>query len=398
MAEQGHFPLVAIDPVANAQNEWVALSLRLGPGLSRDPGAQAAREIGGALQAVFGQPDLLAAIAPLDCLLDLDSVEALTAPVLALLPPNRVGLVIGAASLALDAAPGRLAELHAHGYRIWLDGEIPDGVTAPPALRASARDCRADALPPGRLVALFGPHLAHGVNDARRFSECENAGFDWFRGDYPYDPAAAPSPDDDGSSRRRILTLLGLLARDADTHELEHQIRQDPTLAYHLLKLVNSAAFSVSTRITGFAQAIAILGRRQLQRWLQLLLYARQQPDGLPNLLLPLAARRGAQLESLCRQHGGEREAQDLAFMTGVFSLLDRLLHMPMRAIAADLQLPDEVAAALVQREGRLGAWLALTEAHPTQEALQAAGIAPSSWWSSQLHAYHWAIQVGRNV
>ena len=107
MAELGHFPLVAIDPVANAQNEWVALSLRLGSGLSQDRGAQAARE----LQAVFGQPDLLAAIAPLDCLLNLDSVEALTAPVLALLPPGRVGLVIGAASLALDAAPGRLAEL-----------------------------------------------------------------------------------------------------------------------------------------------------------------------------------------------------------------------------------------------------------------------------------------------
>jgi len=30
--------------------------------------------------------------------------------------------------------------------------------------------------------------------------------------------------------------------------------------------------------------------------------------------------------------------------------------------------------------------------------ALAAAGVDPASWWSSQLHAYHWAIQVGRNV
>ena len=387
MTEQGQFPLVAIDPVANAQNEWVALSLRLAPG----------PDLGARLQAVFGAPDLLAAIAPLDGLLMLDSPAALTPPVLALLPPSRIGLVIGSSSLVEDGAPRRLAELHAVGYRVWLDGEIPDAVKAPAALRAVARDCRASSLAPGRLVALFGPHLAHGVHNAQRFSSCENAGFDWFIGNYPYDPATFP-PDDDGSSRRRIMTLLGLLARDADAPELEAQIRQDPTLAYHLLKLVNSAAFAVNTRITSFNQAIAVLGRRQLQRWLQLLLYARQQPDGLPNLLLPLAARRAAQLESLCRQDGGDRDAQDLAFMTGVFSLLDRLLRMPMPEIAAELHLPYEVSAALIKREGPLGAWLRLAENHPVDADLAAAGVGHDAWWSSQLHAYHWAIQVGRNV
>lgn len=391
MAEQGQYPLVAIDPVANAQNEWVALSVRLAPGA----------DLPQRLQAVFADSSLLNAIAPLDCLLHLDSPAALTVPVLALLPANRVGLVVDAAALDAVSAARQLAELHAYGYRIWLDGDIPEGAKAPAALRAVARDCRAQrgaALPPGRLVALFGPHLAHGVDDARRFSDCEIAGFDWFSGDYPHDPDAAPSADDDGSSRRRILTLLGLLARDADSRELEHQIKQDPTLAYHLLKLVNSAAFAVNTEITSFAHAITVLGRRQLQRWLQLLLYARQQPDGLPNLLLPLAARRAAQLEALSRAAGGDRDAQDLAFMTGVFSLLDRLLYMPMAAIAAELYLPDDVAGALVGRRGQLGAWLRLTETHPEEPALEEAGVGPADWWASQLHAYHWAIQVGRNV
>lgn len=388
MAEHGHFPLVVIDPVANAQNEWVALSLQLAPGA----------DLAQRLRTVFAGGDLLAAIAPLDCLLHLDSAAALTAPVLALLPANRVGLVIRAAALAESGAQARLAELHAGGHRVWLDGDIAEGAQPPAALRSVARDCRAAALPPGRLVALFGPHLAYGVDSARRFSECENAGFDWFVGDYPFDPDAAPSPDHDGSSRRRILTLLGLLARDAESRELEDQIRQDPTLAYHLLKLVNSAAFTVGARIISFGQAITVLGRRQLQRWLQLLLYARQQPDGLPNLLLPLAARRGAQMEALSRQAGASKEAQDLAFMTGVFSLLDRLLRMPMAAIAADLCLPGEVAAALVERRGRLGAWLRLTESRPDEALLEAAGVSPAHWWNIELHAGHWAIQVGRNV
>ncbi|WP_288379755.1 HDOD domain-containing protein [uncultured Massilia sp.] len=389
MAEFDHnaFPLVAIDPVANGQNEWVALCLRVpaGPGMPQR------------LQAVFGTPDLLAAIAPLDGLLMLDDPHALTPPVLALLPANRIGFVVAASALAQDGVARRLAELHEFGYRIWLDGAVPEGAKAPAALRTVARDCSLDAPPPGRLVALFGPHLATRVDNAQRFGDCETSGFDWFSGDYPYDPVLA-AEGGDGSSRKRILTLLGLLARDADSRELENQLKQDPALSFHLLKLVNSAAFAVSTQITSFNQAISLLGRRQLQRWLQLLLYARQQPDGLPNLLLPLAARRGAQLEALCKEGGGERDDCDLAFMTGVFSLLDRLLQMPMRDIVAELYLPEHVEDALLTRAGELGSWLRLAETRPSEADLADAGVAPGAWWHSQLHAYHWAIQVGRNV
>ncbi|QOY95951.1 HDOD domain-containing protein [Massilia sp. UMI-21] len=389
MAEQhpDSFPLVAIDPVANGQNEWVALCLRVegGPGLSQR------------LQAVFGTPDLLAAIAPLDGLLLLDDPAALTQPVLALAPANRIGFVVAASALARDGAGRRLTELHELGYRLWLDGAPPPGVAVPPALRTIARDCAQDRLPPGRLAALFGPHLVRGVDSVAAFSQSELAGFDWFSGDYPLDPLFSGDTHDVGS-RRRILTLLGLLSRDADSRELEQQLKQDPALSYHLLKLVNSAAFAVSTQITSFNQAISLLGRRQLQRWLQLLLYARQGVDGLPNLLLPLAARRGAQLEALCKQGGGERDDCDLAFMAGVFSLLDRLLHMPMSEIVADLHLPQHVAGALLDRSGALGSWLRLTETHPSQAALDGAGVQRADWWSSQLHAYHWAIQVGRNV
>lgn len=382
------FPLVAIDPVANGQNEWVALCLRI----------EGDADLPRRLQTVFGTPDLLAAIAPLDGLLLLDRPAALTPPVLALMPANRIGFVISADALLEEGVARRLTELHEVGYRLWLDGTPPAGVTVPAALRTVARDCARDPMPAGRLAALFGPHLARRVDSAASFTQSEMAGFDWFSGDYPHDPASSGSHSPDGSSRRRILTLLGLLSRDADSRELEQQLKQDPGLSYHLLKLVNSAAFAVSTQITSFNQAINLLGRRQLQRWLQLLLYARQQADGLPNLLLPLAARRGAQLEALCKQGGGERDDCDLAFMTGVFSLLDRLLHMPMAEIVADLHLPEHVSSALLHRSGELGSWLRLTETHPSPEALNEAGIDSADWWNSQLNAYHWAIQVGRNV
>jgi EAL and modified HD-GYP domain-containing signal transduction protein len=381
------FPVVEIRSVANAQNEWVALLLGT-PGAGLDDAS---------LQHLFGTPDLLAAIAPLDCVVLLDDVAVLTPPVLNGLPTNRVLLAVRAGALATDGTARRLAELRMTGYRVLIDGPLPEGVAAPIALRTVARDAGLDLPRAGALPALFGPHLAYHVDDTARYRACETAGFSWFSGDYALE-ASVPEGDD-GTSRRHMLTMLALLARDADSRELEAQLKQDPALSYHLLKLVNSAAFSVGTQITSFAQAISRLGRRQLQRWLQLLLYARPHPESPPNLMLPMAALRGAALEALCKRDGGDRDDQDLAFMTGVFSLLDRLFQMPMADVVQDLNLPGHVEAALLSRGGQLGQRLRLAEAgRPDPETLEAAGVDGPDWWQSQLHAYHWAIQVARNV
>lgn len=380
------FPLVESSAIANAQNEWVALLLKAA-GQPTD---------GAFLQAVFGPPDLLEAIAPLDVVVLIDDPAILTPPVLNVLPAGRVLLGVSAPALAREGASRRLAELQSTGYRVLLDGDLPAGVQAPSTLRTVARDCSVDAPRATSLPALFGPHLAHHVADTARFQACENAGFSWFAGDYVLD---SMPPDDDGTSRRRMMTMLALLARDADSHELEHQLKQDPALSYHLLKLVNSAAFTSGLPITSFGQAISRIGRRQLQRWLQLLLYARQDPDGPPNLLLPLAALRGGALEALCKQEGGDKDAQDLAFMTGVFSLLDRLFRTPMAELLPDLNLPDAVHAALLHRAGPLGQRLVLAEATSADAStLAGAGVDAETWWNCQLQAFHWAIQVARHV
>lgn len=94
-------------------------------------------------------------------------------------------------------------------------------------------------------------------------------------------------------SRIKLLEMLALVADDADTGKLEAIFRQEPKLSYSLLRLVNSAAIAPRNPITSFAQAINLLGRRQLQRWLQLLVYADPNNSQLPNPLLqkpPLVA------------------------------------------------------------------------------------------------------------
>ena len=374
-------PLVALRPVSNANRDWVAVMLD--------------SETEADLASVFATPDFLAAIAPLDCLLPLSQPLA-DSSMLAALPADRILFNLPAAVLAQAEPHQAVLGYHEAGYRVQIDGPLPDGVPLPAALRAVSRDLGTDEAMP--LLPMGGPHLARNVASIERLEHCAAAGSHWFAGEFALHPIARNDGQDDGTSRKRLLSLLGLLARDADSRDIENLLKQDPALSYHLLKLANSAAFAVTTPIHSFGQAINVLGRRQLQRWLQLLLYARPQQSGPHNPLLPLAALRGGQLEYLCKHSGGDKEEQDLAFMTGVFSLLDLLLGMTMDEIVASLSLPSEAAQALLTREGKLGRWLALAEGVPSEALLDRAGVTREACWHSQLHAFHWAIQVSRNL
>jgi c-di-GMP phosphodiesterase len=384
-ADPSSFPLAGLEAVANAQHQWVALAMTPAPGA--DPWQT--------LLTLLSYPDVGAALAPLDCIVTLEEPLRLQEEHMAALPPGRVVLRIPSAVLADAPVRKRCAQLVEQGYRIISDGEPGvHGIEA--GVRGVTSDC-AVALPSAlALMSLPGPHWARNVPGAARLAVCRAAGMHWFSG--PYERETSPQTGD-GTSRKRLLALLGLLARDADSRELETILKQDPALSYHLLKLVNSAAFALSAPVHNFGQAINMLGRRQLQRWLQLLLYARQQDDSTAHLLLPLAALRAAQMEVLCRQQGGDRDRQDMAFVVGVFALLDVLLGMPMPEIVGALHLDADVAAALIDRAGPFGELLALVE-QPVPDAarLAALGLSPEGFWQSQLQGYHWAIQVSRNL
>ncbi|MET0320096.1 MAG: HDOD domain-containing protein [Duganella sp.] len=377
------FPLAELHAVSDARYAWVALTL------TPAGGAHAFQDA----LTLLKTPGVFDTLAPLDLIVAVPAPAQLELSHLSTLPPHRVILRVPAAACADPAVQKKLASVADAGYRIMVDGVAAGS----DATKCGARALMADAsttLPPVlALVAQPGPHLATNMPSEARIAACAQAGFSWFMGDF----ASHPDNAGDGTSRQRLLALLGLLARDADSRELEVLLKQDPSLSYHLLKLVNSAAFALSSPVHSFGQAINVLGRRQLQRWLQLLLYARQQDDGLPNPLLPLAAVRAAQMEALVKARGGDRDAQDMAFVAGVFSLLDVLLAMPMTEIVAALSLDLDVVMALLDRAGPLGELLKLVE-HPDRAGLDQAGIDAASYWQTQLDAYQWAIQVSRNL
>ena len=225
--------------------------------------------------------------------------------------------------------------------------------------------------------------LAEKVERVEQMQLCHDLGFDLFQGYYFAHPTVIHGKRLQ-TSELALLHLLGLLSQDADTSEVEKVFKQEPVLTYNLLRLTNSAGSGMATRITSLRHAITLLGRRQLLRWLQLLLYSGVSASGeTVNPLLQLAATRGRLMELLVdRTPEAKTTGRDLidqAYMVGILSLMPALVGATMREILTQLPVVKPVQAALGDYEGTLGDLLCLVESleNPTDAdaGLRAADI-----------------------
>jgi len=204
--------------------------------------------------------------------------------------------------------------------------------------------------------------LAEKVETREDFETCKQLGFHFFQGYYFAKPVVLSGKRAEPSTIA-LFKLLSLILDDAANVTLEAAVKSDSNLTYNLLKLVNSVGVGAGQKVDTLAKAIMVIGRRQLQRWLQLLLYSINDKNQTSSPLMQLAATRAKILEIVCRcLHNQDTALQERAFITGSFSLLDTLLSMPMSDIVAKLSLHEDVKLALTERAGSLGNMLTLVE------------------------------------
>ena len=223
----------------------------------------------------------------------------------------------------------------------------------------------------GPLARLPLKLLAQRVETRDDFIRCRDAGFQLFQG-YHFAQPEVVSGRRLTALQTTIIQLINLAARDADTAAIEDGIKRDPALAVNLLSIVNSVAYNLSRRIGSLRQAVTVLGRRQLQRWLQLLLMtpAGKAPDASSTPLLQVAALRGRMLELMV----GHLYPQDAtlagqAFITGIMSMMPAALGLPMNEIFDQIALDQEIVAALQSYQGTLGKMLMLIECYDAEDA-----------------------------
>ncbi len=207
---------------------------------------------------------------------------------------------------------------------------------------------------PGKLVA-------EKVETKEDFDFCFNLGFDYFQG-YFFAKPSIISAKSISPTQMVLLDLSRLLAKEADFFVIEKVFRQNPELHIKLLQFINSAAFYTAQKITSIGQSIALLGYRNLQKWITLLLFAGEGYDIKSTPLFERAVLRGRIMELLTGKVTCDVSTADTAFITGVLSLVDTLFQSPLENVLKDLNLSEEINNALLHRDGLLGTLVSVIE------------------------------------
>ena len=158
-----------------------------------------------------------------------------------------------------------------------------------------------------------------------------------------------------------IMELINRVDREEPVERLEAVLKNDPTLAFRLLRYINSPGFGLSVEISSFRHALMMLGYQRLKRWLALLL-ASASKDRNQRPMMHAAVRRGLIMEELVRS-SGDAEMRGEIFICGVFSLLDRLLRQPFADLLGALPVPERVHQALLGESGPFLPYLELVQA-----------------------------------
>lgn len=166
-------------------------------------------------------------------------------------------------------------------------------------------------------------------------------------------------------SQAVIIQLINLVRRQASTAEIEAVLKHDASLSFNLLRFINSSGFGLQTEITSFRHAVMMLGLKKLFRWAALLLTT-SRDGGVPPAVGTTAIVRGRLMELLAIERQLPPEECDNAFVTGVFSLLDTMLGMPIDKALDAITLPDSVISALLLQRGPLAPLLELCVACET--------------------------------
>ena len=306
--------------------------------------------------------------------------DVLMSDIFSFLPRERTVIELVGSVEASEQVLWRLAELSGHGFRFAAEAGAHGSRLGRllPLLDFVKVDLR--TMPVVTMLGLVprlrgtGKRLiAEKVESQAEYKTCLDLGFDYFQGFYFARPSVIAgrklSP-----SQLAVVELMNLVTSDADNGDVERAVKRDVTLSINLLRIVNTPAVGLRQRIDSISQALIVLGRRQLQRWLQIMLYAESHVHGkvrghAHSPLLMLASTRARLMELLAqRLRPGQPRVADIAFTVGIMSLMDTLFCVPMADLVEQIPVSDEVTNALLRRTGFFGELLRLAESFEKME------------------------------
>lgn len=335
---------------------------------------------------------------------------------------NQIAALTGASRLVLeldevenlsDRSISRLIEVKARGFKLGLSDYFKSPIND--SILRMIDFAKIDVQTVSKLEAIKALRrlratnhtvaIAKNVETPRMFETCRALEFGLMEGFFFIHPEAAArgnaNPD-----QAALLVVMGQLLTDVELPRIEHTFHGRTELVTNLLALVNSAGMGLARTVDSLQQALVILGRRQLMRWVQVLLYSHSDLKSA-KVLMHMATVRAKMMDGICAIHPDadkRHEAyRDRAFSVGILSLTDVLLGMNLEEVLEQIGLGEDVKQALMTRQGFLGDLLVLTEKMEqsnfaeAETMLKKIGTSSRDLNRTQRETLRWVHDLGRS-
>lgn len=307
---------------------------------------------------------------------------------------------------SLEQIRDSLISLRGRGFKVAIPDPALDAYFVPllpiadiVVLHAPALDVRSGLRTSG-LVLASAPKaslLVRSVPSLEDFRFCFKLGAHFFQG--PFITRREDwSERNLGPNTVRIAHLIGRLRGGAEIHELAQLLKQDAALSVRMLRYINAAANGLQEQVSSIERALMLLGRDPLYRWLALLVCSSDDESGQNPAALESALVRARSMECLARDR--PQPEQDALFLTGLLSLIDVVLQVPLDRALGPLALAPEIEEAIRDDDGPFAPRLALAMACETadpdaiEHAARLCGVSPRQATDAHLEALSWVLAI----
>ncbi len=340
---------IARQPIMDSEHKLAAYEIIYNPDGSAMHSPTDAK-VANAIMAFFTQPGSAGFYNDKECFLTF-TPNLLMQNVPTIFDKTKLIIQFDDSSLINPAASSKLNEFGREGYRLALSGfefskRHIDMLSSVEMIKFDLRGKTDEELDRLCLIAKqFGLKLfAYGIHDEKTERTADEYGFDYMQGSYIGRAESSQVKSMDHMQSTFLRMLSEITKPEPNVDELAKLISMDVSLSYALLKMVNSAYFSLANKIKDVKQALMVIGLNRVRQWLYLLSFT---PDGgRTDELIKVSFQRAVFCENLAPLIRSKRTDKSEAYLTGMFSTLGELLGVSPADAVKDLPISDDIKKA----------------------------------------------------
>jgi c-di-GMP-related signal transduction protein len=176
-------------------------------------------------------------------------------------------------------------------------------------------------------------------------------------------------------------------------------LKQEASISYRLLRHLNSQLFGLVLEVKSIRHAMAVLGEREMRRWIRLVVTVGAAEQKCSELVLMGLAR-----ARFCELLSNRLQSNSDLFLMGLLSIMNAILEISPEVLLEQLPVEREVKAALLGQQSSLRPLYQLMLAQEAGEWTQSSALAKqlkltdeevaSTWWQ----ALQWAQEATSGV